>query len=205
MKIVIASDIHGSEKYCKQLTAAFRREGADKLALLGDILYHGPRNPLPEAYAPQSVLAELTAFKDRIICVRGNCDAEIDVALLPFPVSDYASVTTDGVNIYFSHGHRAVPPLGENDVYVTGHTHVPLNSGDEVFRHLNPGSVSLPKEDSRRGYILFDGGKFLFKSLDGEVYDVYAPRKRADVPAANGTVIRRPSAPLRRKLVKKRK
>ena len=86
MKIVIASDIHGSEKYCKQLTAAFRREGADKLALLGDILYHGPRNPLPEDYAPQSVLAELTAVKDRIICVRGNCDAEIDVALLPFPV-----------------------------------------------------------------------------------------------------------------------
>ena len=172
MKLVIASDIHGSAKYCRQLLEAFAREGADKLLLLGDILYHGPRNPLPDEYAPAEVAQVLGGVKEKIICVRGNCDSEVDQMVLPFPVlSDYALVHADGVNLYLSHGHRQAPPLCAHDVYLTGHTHVPLNSRDEGYLHLNPGSVSRPKENSRRGYILFDGGKFYFKTLDGEVYD----------------------------------
>ena len=167
MKFVIASDIHGSAKYCRMLLNAFSREGADKLLLLGDILYHGPRNPLPEEYSPKDVAEMLGAIKDKIICVRGNCDSEVDQMVLPFPVlSDYAAVFADGVNIYLSHGHKETPPLSSSDVYVTGHTHIPLNTREEGFLHLNPGSVSLPKDEKEtRGYILFDRGEFKFKNL----------------------------------------
>lgn len=171
MKFVIASDIHGSAAYCKRLLEAYKREGAQKLLLLGDILYHGPRNPLPDGYAPAEVAKMLAEVKDDIICVRGNCDSEVDQMVLPFPITaDYAAIFADGVEIYLSHGHREIPPMGKNCVYVTGHTHVPVkeNCG---YTHLNPGSVSLPKENSPRGYILFDGGKFYFKTLDGEIYD----------------------------------
>ena len=165
MKFVIASDIHGSAKYCKKLLEAFTREGAYKLILLGDILYHGPRNPLPEEYSPKDVAEMLGRIKDKIICVRGNCDSEVDQMVLPFPVlSDYAEVFADGVEICLSHGHKDTPPLPKGAVYITGHTHVPLNTREEGFLHLNPGSVSLPKDEKNtRGYILFDNGEFEFK------------------------------------------
>lgn len=172
MKFLIASDIHGSYKYCTELLRAFEREEADKLILLGDILYHGPRNPLPEEYAPAKVAEILSAVKEKILCVRGNCDSEVDQMVLPFPITgEYAAVFADGVNIYLSHGHREIPPLTPKDVYITGHTHVPVREYIP-FMHLNPGSVSLPKENSRRGYILFDGGEFIFKTLGGERYEL---------------------------------
>ncbi|MDE7306212.1 MAG: phosphodiesterase [Clostridia bacterium] len=174
MKLVIASDIHGSAKYCRELLQAFARERADKLLLLGDILYHGPRNPLPEEYSPKDVAEMLGNVKTKIICVRGNCDSEVDQMVLPFPVlSDYALVCADGLNLYLSHGHRAVPPLQKGNVYLTGHTHVPLNTVEkEGYYHFNPGSVSLPKENSKRGYILYENRKFEFKTLDGKTYNV---------------------------------
>lgn len=173
MKLFIASDIHGSAKYTRELLAAFEREKADKLVLLGDILYHGPRNPLPEEYAPAAVAAELGKIREKIVCVRGNCDSEVDQMVLPFPIlSDYAAIYADGVNIYLSHGHRDTPPLSKDDVYITGHTHVPLNSREEGFLHLNPGSVSLPKDEKNtRGYIICEQGLFIFKTLDGKEYD----------------------------------
>lgn len=170
-KFLIASDIHGSAEYCKQLLNAFEREGADKLLLLGDILYHGPRNPLPDGYAPQKVAEMLGGVKEKIICVRGNCDSEVDQMVLPFPITaDYAAVYADGLTLYLSHGHRQVPPLLKGDVYLTGHTHVPLKA-DEGYLHLNPGSVSLPKEGSAHGYILYENRTFYFKTLDGKIYD----------------------------------
>lgn len=166
MKILIASDVHGSAKWCRELIAAYKRDGAEKLLLLGDILYHGPRNPLPDEYSPKAVAEMLGEIKSEILCVRGNCDSEVDQMVLPIPITaDYAAVYADGVNIYLSHGHRDVPPLSADDVYITGHTHVPLNDRSEGFLHLNPGSVSLPKEGSAHGYILFDNGKFEFKNL----------------------------------------
>lgn len=171
MKFVIASDIHGSAKYCGQLLERFKAENADKLLLLGDILYHGPRNPLPEGYNPAEVAKLLSAVKERIICVRGNCDSEVDQMVLDFPLTpDYAAVFADGLNFYLSHGHRDVPPLSDGDIYLTGHTHVPLKEKAGYIR-LNPGSVALPKEDSERGYILYDNRAFYFKTLDGKVYD----------------------------------
>lgn len=176
-KLFFASDIHGSAKYCKLILEAFAREGAEKLVLLGDILYHGPRNPLPEEYAPAEVAKLLGSVNEKILCVRGNCDSEVDQMVLPFPIlSDYAAIFADGANIYLSHGHREVPPLTSADVYITGHTHLPLNSRKEGFLHLNPGSVSLPKDEKgTRGYILFDSGTFYFKTLDGKIYDSVKP------------------------------
>lgn len=197
MKFVIASDIHGSAKYCRSLIEAFRREGADKLLLLGDILYHGPRNHLPEEYSPKEVVEMLSEIKQKIICVRGNCDAEIDEAVLPFPLPEYAWVFADGLNIILSHGHRAVPPMSENDVYLTGHTHVPLKETGEYI-HLNPGSVSLPKEDSRHGYILYENRRFTFKDVDGEPYD--------SLEVSGGqTAVRRAPSVIRRKIIKRKR
>lgn len=167
MKLFIASDIHGSAAWCKKMLEAFEKEGSDKLALLGDILYHGPRNPLPDGYAPQEVFAMLNPVADRIIAVRGNCDSEVDQMVLDFNVSsDYAVLYDGATKITLSHGHRPVPPLGKGDVYITGHTHVPLNAVEkEGYRHLNPGSVSLPKEGSAHGYIVYENGNFAFKTL----------------------------------------
>lgn len=173
MKLFIASDIHGSAKYCRAMLKAYERENADQLLLLGDILYHGPRNPLPDEYSPAEVARLLTPFKDKILCVRGNCDSEVDQMVLPFPVlSDYATVFIDGLRICLSHGHRAEPPMGKDDIYLTGHTHVPLNTVEpDGYLHLNPGSVSLPKEESAHGYIVYEKKIFLFKTLEGETYD----------------------------------
>ena len=167
MKLLIASDIHGSAYWCKKLLEQFNSEGADKLVLLGDSLYHGPRNPLPDEYAPQKVFEMLNPLADKIIAVRGNCDSEVDQMVLNFNVSsDYAEIWDGGKKITLSHGHRLVPPLGNGDVYITGHTHVPLNVVEkEGYLHLNPGSVSLPKENSAHGYILYDNGEFIFKEL----------------------------------------
>lgn len=173
MKLLIASDIHGSAEWCEKLMERFKEEGADKLVLLGDILYHGPRNPFPGEYSPKKVCEMLNSVADRIIAVRGNCDSEVDQMVLDFNVSsDYAEIADDKVKITLSHGHRAVPPLGAGDVYITGHTHVPLNCVEKGgYVHLNPGSVSLPKENSARGYILYEDGAFTFKTLEGKVIE----------------------------------
>lgn len=167
MKLFIASDIHGSAVWCKKMLEAFEKEGADRLVLLGDILYHGPRNPLPDGYAPKEVFEMLNPLAGKIVAVRGNCDSEVDQMVLEFNVSsDYAEIWDGGKKIVLSHGHRLVPPLGQDDLYITGHTHVPLNVVEkEGYLHLNPGSVSLPKEGSAHGYILYDNGEFEFKSL----------------------------------------
>ena len=173
MIFVIASDIHGSSVYCKKLVEIFKAEKADRLLLLGDILYHGPRNPLPDGYAPAEVARLLGEIRDKILCVKGNCDSEVDQLVLPFNVlSDYAAVFADGLNIYLAHGHRETPPLLKGDIYLTGHTHVPLKE-DCGYIHLNPGSISLPKEDSPHSYILYKDGVFYFKTLDGKIYDEY--------------------------------
>lgn len=170
MKLFIVSDLHGSAEYCRQTIEAFKRENADKMILLGDVLYHGPRNPLPENYFPLDVVGQLEEIKDKILCARGNCDAEIDGELLPFAVVCSGAVYTDGLEIYFAHGHRRFDiPAGA--YLLTGHTHVRLNAVENGYCHLNPGSVSLPKDDFR-GYILYENGKFEFKTLDGEVVDV---------------------------------
>ena len=173
MKLLIASDIHGSAAFCRNLIEAIKREKADKVLLLGDILYHGPRNNLPNEYAPKEVASMLNEIKGKIICVRGNCDTEVDQMLLNFPVlSDSAMLFIAGMTIYASHGHHDFPALEEGNVVVSGHTHVPVDYVKDGIRYINPGSVSIPKEDSWHGYIVLENGIFTWKNLEGEIQTV---------------------------------
>ncbi len=178
MKYLIASDIHGSALYCKQLVDRYKSEKADRLILLGDLLYHGPRNDLPDGYAPKEVISILNEYKDDILCVRGNCEAEVDQMVLDFPVmADYAYIETPTVTIFATHGHvynmQNPPKLKAGDVLLHGHTHVPacVEFGNNN-RYINPGSVSIPKDGSQRGYIVLEDGVFTWKNLDGEVVGI---------------------------------
>ena len=171
MKFVIASDIHGSARWCRALMDLVEREKPDKLILLGDLLYHGPRNDLPEEYAPKQVITLLSAWAEKIIAVRGNCEAEVDQMVLPFPcMADYAEVLADGKTLYLTHGHRAspenLPPLPEGSVFLSGHTHVKRDEVIGGIRCLNPGSVSIPKDGSH-SCILYEDGAFSFRILEG--------------------------------------
>lgn len=176
MKLLIASDIHGAAGHCRQLLDAWDREGADRLLLLGDVLYHGPRNDLPPDYAPKEVIALLNARKDKIFCVRGNCDTEVDQMVLEFPIlADYAVFTAGRRLVYATHGHvyntAHLPPLQAGDILLHGHTHVPAWQvfGNDNY-YLNPGSTSIPKENSAHGYMTLKDGVFTWKTLDGEKY-----------------------------------
>lgn len=176
MKIMIASDIHGSAKYCEKMLDRAKAEGAQKLLLLGDLLYHGPRNDLPEGYAPKAVIAMLNAVKTQLLCVRGNCDAEVDQMVLEFPImADYALLPLGSASIYATHGHiyseEKPPALQAGDILLCGHTHIPACVRHEDFYYLNPGSVSLPKGESERGYMLLENGGFVWKTLDGGEID----------------------------------
>lgn len=173
MKYMIASDIHGSAYYCEKMLEALEKEKADRLVLLGDLLYHGPRNDLPRDYAPKKVIAMLNAVKDRIYSVRGNCDAEVDQMVLDFPVlADYCILDVEGMLIYCSHGHvyheNHLPPLKKGDVFLQGHTHVLQAEKRENYTILNPGSVSLPKEGNIPTYAILENGLFAIRGFDGQ-------------------------------------
>ena len=176
MKILIASDIHGSAYYCRMLIDAAQKEKADRLLLLGDILYHGPRNDLPREYAPKSVISMLNPLKNKIFCVRGNCDTEVDQMVLQFPVlADYAVIPVGERVIYATHGHiyneTKLSPLCKNDILLNGHTHVPKCTEHSEYIYMNCGSVSIPKEDSPHSYMTYENGVFLWKNLEnGEEY-----------------------------------
>ena len=163
--IFVASDIHGSALWCGKMLSAFDASGADRLLLLGDVLYHGPRNDLPEGYAPKQVIAMLSPYKDRILCVRGNCEAEVDQMVLPFAcMADYALLECDGIPMYLTHGHHANPdnlPALTGGVFLSGHTHVKLDKLVDGVRCLNPGSVSIPKDGSH-SCLIFENGAFRF-------------------------------------------
>ena len=178
MKYLIASDLHGSEFYTGQLLKAFTREQADRLIFLGDILYHGPRNDLPQGYNPKAVIAMLNPMADRILCVRGNCEAEVDQMVLQFPIlADYALLVLDGKTFYATHGHvfnqDHLPPMQAGDILVHGHTHLLKAEKAETecgtITVLNPGSVSIPKGGNPNTYAILEDGIFTIYSLDGEV------------------------------------
>ena len=177
MKWMIASDIHGSAKFCRMTLEKFESEKADRLLLLGDLLYHGPRNDLPEEYAPKDVIKMLNGIREKILCVRGNCDGEVDQMVLDFPImADYIALDFGSSRlIYATHGHHACKenplPMKKGDILLCGHTHVPACDELEDFTYLNPGSVAIPKEKSCHSYMTFEEGIFLWKNLEsGEVY-----------------------------------
>ena len=178
MKLVIASDIHGSAYYCRKLLERLEEEKEDRLILLGDVLYHGPRNDLPKDYAPKEVIAMLNPLKEKILCVRGNCDTEVDQMVLEFPIlADYGFLYEKGRMIFLTHGHvfneKNLPMLGKGDILLHGHTHVPVCREHETYTYLNPGSVSIPKEESAHSYMTYEDGLFQWKDLDGQVYMEY--------------------------------
>ena len=175
MKLMIASDIHGSAKWCEKLLNRYDDEKPDKLVLLGDILYHGPRNDLPEEYAPKKVIEMLNGIGKNILCVRGNCDTEVDQMVLNFPImADYAVAFWGDRMIYMTHGHvinmKNLPALNTNDFVLHGHTHVPAFEKTDMCIYLNPGSVSIPKENSAHGYMVISDDRIEYKDLDGNTY-----------------------------------
>lgn len=181
MKLLIASDIHGSALFCGQLMEAYKKESAQRLLLLGDLLYHGPRNELPQGYAPKEVTRMLNEKSGDILCVRGNCEAEVDQMVLDFPVmADYSAIFLDGITVYATHGHiwneEDLPPLKKGDILLCGHTHVPKCTDHGNYVYMNPGSVSIPKEGSAHGYMIFEDGSFVWKTLAGEAYLKYECR-----------------------------
>ncbi len=170
MKLIIASDIHGSAFWCGKLMEVLEAENPDRVLLLGDLLYHGPRNDLPRDYAPKKVIPMLSAWKEKIVAVRGNCEAEVDQMVLPFPcLADCALVQCDGLTLYLTHGHHAnpehLPPLAPGTVLLYGHTHVKRDEVVEGIRCLNPGSVSIPKDGSH-SCILYENGTFTVRILE---------------------------------------
>ena len=170
MKLMIASDLHGSAYYTRLLLTAMDREQPDRLLLLGDLLYHGPRNDLPREYAPKQVIEMLNARKSQILCVRGNCEAEVDQMVLEFPVlSEFGVVFADGLTLYMLHGHKNLDiPVMPGDILLCGHTHVPAVRKDGEHYYVNPGSVSIPKEGSCHGYMILENRQLRHISLEGE-------------------------------------
>jgi len=176
MKIMFASDIHGSAYYCRELLEAFKNEQADKLVLLGDLLYHGPRNPLPRDYDPMAVAGMLNDNKQSILAVRGNCDSEVDQMVLEFPMmQDSLTMFLDGRLTFVTHGHlyslENKPNLNKGDILINGHFHVGEIKKQEDLLYINPGSVSLPKNDFR-GYLIYRDGVFSLKNFENEIVDI---------------------------------
>ena len=170
MKLLIASDIHGSAYWCGKLLQLAQQEQPDKLILLGDVLYHGPRNDLPRDYAPKQVIAMLSDWADKILCVRGNCEAEVDQMVLNFPcMATYSQLLVDGRTLFLTHGHHynpdQLPALKRGDVFLYGHTHVKLDEIRGEVRCLNPGSVSIPKDGSH-SCLVYEEGEFSFRILE---------------------------------------
>ncbi len=186
MKWMIASDLHGAAPACERLLLRFEEEKADKLLLLGDLLYHGARNALPQRYSAPAVAAMLNGLRDRILAVRGNCDSEVDQAVLEFPITaEHAILSVGGLTVFATHGHRyggdCPPPLGGVDVLLQGHTHVPACEDRGGFLLFNPGSVGIPKGGSRAGYMTLEEGVALWHTLEGEAWHGYSLTDRREI------------------------
>lgn len=167
MKLVIASDIHGSAYYCKLLLRRFGEERAEKLLLLGDLLYHGARNALPRDYDTVECAALLNGVKDRLLCVRGNCDSEVDQMVLEFPVgAEYCLLSLNGRTAVATHGHRSPACLKKGDVLLNGHFHVPAFEERENCTYVNCGSISIPKENSPHSYLVYEDGALVWKDAE---------------------------------------
>lgn len=174
MKLLFASDIHGSRSAMEAVLRRYRAEKADRLVLLGDLLYHGPRNDLPDAYDPKAVTALLNENKNELLCVRGNCDAEVDQMVLEFPIrADYALFDLDGVTAFVTHGHLfhldSLPPHKPGDLLIHGHTHVPVVTEKDGMTYINPGSAALPKDGHPKSCMLYENGVFTIMTLNGDV------------------------------------
>ena len=182
MKIMFASDIHGSAYYCRKMLDIYSESGAGRLVILGDILYHGPRNDLPREYAPKEVIAMLNPLKNQIYAIRGNCDTEVDQMVLEFPImADYMALFLEGRMVFVTHGHlfneENLPNFNPGDVLIHGHTHVRAAADRGAYFFLNPGSMALPKGDGVHSYMVYEDGVFTTKDMDGAVLETLDIRR----------------------------
>lgn len=174
MKLFFISDIHGSIYYLKKALEFFNEEKADYLVILGDILYHGARNPLPQEYSPKEVIDLINSYSDRIIAVRGNCDSEVDEMVLDFPImATYSNILYNNRRLFLTHGHIynevKLPNLRPGDILIHGHTHVLRADKKDNIYIINPGSITLPKENNPHTYGVLDDDIFMIKDLEGNV------------------------------------
>lgn len=174
MRILVVSDLHGSLFFGKKAIELYEEEQADKILCLGDVLYHGPRNPLTKDYNPKDLAVLLNAHKEKIIAVRGNCDSEVDQMVLEFPImSDFSTLFLGGITIFATHGHiynkTNMPSLGNGDVFIHGHFHLPMAEKHGNYYYLNPGSISLPKENNPNSYGVITEDGFEIKDLQGNI------------------------------------
>ncbi|QBD86061.1 phosphodiesterase, partial [Clostridium tetani] len=175
MKLFFISDIHGSSYYLEKVINIYEKEKADYLVILGDELYHGARNPLPKEYNPKKVAEILNKYKNKIIAVRGNCDSEVDQMVLNYPImSDYSIILYNNRRLFLTHGHiynkNNLPTISNGDVFIYGHTHVPLAEKINNIFIINPGSITFPKENTPHCYGVLENNTFIIKTLDGEVF-----------------------------------
>ena len=173
MKFLIASDIHGSAYYCRLLAARAKEEDPAKIILLGDLLYHGARNPLPREYSTLGCAELLNGMKDRLLCVRGNCDSEVDTLVLEFPIGAAYCILPleNGRTAVLTHGHELPACLKKGDVLFNGHFHVPAFEERENCTYVNCGSVSIPKENSPHSYLVLEGTSLVWKEVEtGEAF-----------------------------------
>ena len=175
MKLLIASDIHGDLESAERVISFYKKEMCDKILLLGDLLYFGPRNYLTDTYNPQGVIKLLNEYKNDILAVRGNCDTEVDQMVLEFPImADYCYLSLDGLSVFATHGHHhnttTPPPLRRREILLHGHTHVLTcqQFGNENY-YLNPGSTTYPKEGNPKSYMVYENRSFTVKDFDGNV------------------------------------
>ena len=174
MKIFFMSDIHGSAFFLEKALQRYNEENASYIVILGDALYHGPRNPLPTEYNPQLVASLLNQYKHKVIAIRGNCDSEVDQMLIEYPMmSDYSIILYNGRRLFLTHGHiyneSNLPSLSENDVLIMGHTHIPVAKKCNNIYIINPGSITLPKESNPNSYAILEDDLFQIKDLEGNV------------------------------------
>lgn len=175
MKLFFISDIHGSVYYLKKVLEIYKKSSADYLVILGDELYHGARNPLPEGYNPKEVAEILNEYKDEIIAIRGNCDSEVDQMVLKYPLmSDYSIVLYREKRLFLTHGHiynrEKLPNLSKGDSIIYGHTHIPVAEEQDGIFVMNPGSITFPKENTPHCYGILEDNMFKIKTLDGDIY-----------------------------------
>ena len=178
MRLLIASDIHGDANCCRAMLDAAKREKAEKILILGDVLYHGPRNDLPAGYAPKAVIEMLNGATDKLLCVRGNCDTEVDQMVLSFPILSDTAFVYDGeakLTLFMSHGHKYspdnMPPISGRTVFLYGHTHLLGKTEKDGIICINPGSVSLPKGGNEKSYATYENGIVEIKKLNGETIE----------------------------------
>ena len=173
MKYLIVSDIHGGGVETKFIINKFEQEKCDYIICLGDVLYHGPRNDLPKTYAPKEVIALLNKYATKIVCVKGNCDAEVDQMVLNFEILDSYDSYLNGLDCHFEHGHHLDSYNGNAQIVFTGHTHIPLCEQENGYLHINPGSITLPKNGSNKSYIIFEGHNIKCLDIDDNIVFEY--------------------------------